>query len=133
MSTPEMSPSRRDGRRRRANVAGGRPRRHEVKVSAEEEGILLRLAEAQRITIPRLLVESTLAAASGQTITERRELIAELFAIHRLLGAVSNNLNQLTRKTHALGEWQPETRATLERVREISARLDEAVDRLSLS
>lgn len=43
-------------RRRRANVDGGRQHRHEVKVSPEEEGMLLRLAEAQHVTIPRLLV-----------------------------------------------------------------------------
>ena len=49
-------------RRRRANVEGGRQHHHKVKVTPEEEGMLLRLAEAQHVTIPRLLVESALAA-----------------------------------------------------------------------
>ena len=82
-------------RRRRANVDGGRQHRHEVKVSPEEEGMLLRLAEAQHVTIPRLLVESALASATSETPTERRNAMAELFALHRLLAAVSNNVNQM--------------------------------------
>ena len=49
-------------RRRRANVAGGRQHAHRVLVTAEEEEQLVRRAEAQRVTVPRLLVESALSA-----------------------------------------------------------------------
>jgi hypothetical protein len=81
-------------RRRRANAPGGRKHKHEVKVTPEEEGRLLRLALAQRVTIPRLLVETTLASETGETVTERRNAIGKLFELHRLLAAVSNNVRQ---------------------------------------
>ncbi|QAY65001.1 plasmid mobilization relaxosome protein MobC (plasmid) [Xylanimonas allomyrinae] len=120
-------------RRRRANVYGGRQHRHEVKVSPEEEGMLLRLAEAQHVTIPRLLVESTLASAAAETPTERRNAMAELFRLHRLLAAVSNNVNQMARATNATGEAQAEMSATLAAVRRTAERIDAAIDGLSLS
>ncbi|MEG2578906.1 MAG: plasmid mobilization relaxosome protein MobC, partial [Glutamicibacter sp.] len=82
-------------RRRRANVEGGRQHHHKVKVTPEEEGMLLRLAEAQHVTIPRLLVESALASESSETPTQRKQAMAELFALHRLLASISNNVNQI--------------------------------------
>ncbi len=120
-------------RRRRANVAGGRLHQHKVKVTPEEEGVLLRLAEAQRVTVPRLLVESTLAAASGETPTERRDAIAELFRLHRLLAAISNNVNQIANATNATGEVHDELVATLRAVRRTAERIDGAIDGLALS
>ena len=120
-------------RRRRANVDGGRQHRHEVKVSPEEEGMLLRLAEAQHVTIPRLLVESALASATSETPTERRNAIGKLFELHRLLAAVSNNVNQIAKATNATGQRHAETDATLAAVRRVAERIDAAVDELSLS
>lgn len=119
-------------RRRRANVDGGRQHRHEVKVSPEEEGMLLRIAAAQHVTIPRLLVESALSSATSVTPTERRNAMAELFAIHRLLAAVSNNVNQMARVTNATGEVQSELSVTLAAVRRTAERIDAAIDGLSL-
>lgn len=120
-------------RQRRANAPGGRHHAHKVKVTPEEEGQLLRLAAAQHVTIPRLLVESALAAEAGETVTERRALLVELFAVHRLLAAVSNNVNQIARATNATGEWQRETAATLAKVRQVAERIDVTVDGLGVS
>lgn len=120
------------GRQRRANVEGGRQHFHKVKVSAEEEGSLARLAAAQHVTIPRLLVESAIASEhAGETPTERRNAIAELFALHRLLAAVSNNVNQIARATNATGEVQEDMRWTLAKVRETAVRIDKAIDGLA--
>ena len=120
------------GRQRRANVEGGRQHFHKVKVSAEEEGILARLAAAQHVTIPRLLVESAIASEhAGETPTERRNAIAELFALHRLLAAVSYNVNQIARATNATGEVQEDMRWTLAKVRETAVRIDKAIDGLA--
>lgn len=119
-------------RRRRANVPGGRRHSHEVKVTPEEEALLLQRAEAQRVTIPRLLVEAALAP-QGETPTQRRELLAEMFAVNRLLGNLANNVNQIAKATNATGEWQAETAATLSAVRRTSVRIDAAIDRLALS
>jgi hypothetical protein len=129
----ETTDGRPSERRRRANVTGGRHARHEVKVSAEEEGRLLRLALAQGVTIPRLLVETTLASEAGETVTERRTAITKLFELHRLLAAVSNNVNQIAKATNATGEWQAETAAALDAVRRTAQRIDDAVDELSLA
>lgn len=77
-------PKRTMGRRRRANVAGGRKHRHAVLVTPEEEALLVQRAEAQRVTVPRLVVESALSEG-GETPTQRRRAMAELFAIRRAL------------------------------------------------
>lgn len=120
-------------RRRRANAPGGRQHRHEVKVTPEEEAVLLRLALAQEVTVPRLLVESALAAETGETSTERRNAIAELFRVHRLLAAISNNVNQMAKATNATGEVQQDLVETMRAVRRTAGRIDEGIDGLSLS
>jgi len=119
-------------RRRRANVAGGRQHRHEVKVTPEEEAILLQLAEAQHVTVPRLLVEAALSAPAGESPSERRNAIAELFGLHRLLAAISNNVNQMARVTNATGNVHTEMVETLRAVRRTAERIDGAIDGLSL-
>lgn len=58
--------------------------------------------------------------------------MAELFALHRLLAAVSNNVNQMARATNATGEVQAEMSATLDAVRRTAVRIDDAIDGLSL-
>lgn len=126
----EAPKGRQLARRRRANVEGGRPHRHEVKVSPEEEGVLLRLAAEQRVTVPRLLVESALSTGT-ETPSERRNAMAELFALHRLLASISNNVNQIAKATNATGELQDELGATLAAVRRTAERIDSAVDSLS--
>ncbi|GAA1821276.1 hypothetical protein GCM10009749_35040 [Agromyces neolithicus] len=130
----EESPKARSvQRQRRQNIAGGRVgARHDVKVSAEEEGILARLAAAQGVSIVRLLVESALSSESHETPTQRRELLAELFRVHRLLAAISNNVNQIAKATNATGELQAETVETLRAVRRTAEQIDAAVDGLSL-
>lgn len=94
--------------------------------------MLLRLAGAQRVTVPRLLVESALASEGSETPTERRQAMAELFVLHRLLASISNNVNQIARVANSTGEVKPSTVATLAKVREVAERIDEAIDGLSL-
>ncbi len=62
------------------------------------------LAEAQHVSVPRLLVECALAVTPGQTVTDRRDAIAELFALHRLLTSIANNVNQLARAVNSTAE-----------------------------
>lgn len=119
-------------RRRRANVAGGRRFRHEVKVTPEEEGRLLRLAEAQHVTVPRLLVEAALSMSTGETPTQRREVLARLFGIHRLLGAISRNVNQIAKATNATGEIHDELSATMAAVRRTADKISATIDELAM-
>lgn len=118
-------------RRRRANVEGGRQHFHKVKVTPEEEALLLQLAEAQGVTIPRLLVESALAAGASETPTERKQVIVELFGVHRLLANVSNNVNQLARHANAGDEFPADAASALAYVRKLAFRINSVVDRLA--
>lgn len=118
-------------RRRRANVEGGRQHFHKVKVSPEEEAKLLQLAEAQGVTVARLLVESALAGDASETPTERKQVIVELFGIHRLLANVSNNVNQIARHANAGDEFPDDAAATLAYVKKLAFRIREVVDGLA--
>lgn len=129
----EETPTRRRfARRRRANVAGGRKHSHRVLVTPEEEARLVQRAEEQRVTVPRLLVESALSP-QGETPTQRRDMLAELFAIRRLLAAVSNNVNQIARRANADEEFPADAAGALVGVRRVVDRIDEAIDGLSAS
>lgn len=130
MSEEQVPTGRVFARRRRANVAGGRRFEHKVKVTAEEEGVLLRLAEAQHVTVPRLLVEAALSVGSGETPTSRRDAVINLFRLYRLLASISNNLNQIAKATNATGEVHDELVETLRAVRRTAGRIDEALDGL---
>jgi len=129
----ELPGGRLFSRRRRANVTGGRQHFHKVKVTPEEEAVLLRLSQAQRVTIPRLLVESALAVETSETPTERRNAMAELYTLHRLLAAISNNVNQMAKATNATGTLPAGLSATLRAVRSTGARIDDAIDGLASS
>ncbi len=122
-------------RARRENVDGGRRGRFVVKTDPGEELRLRTLAAAAGVSVPRLLVETTMAAHAGGgergplTMTERRQAAAELFQIARLLGGVANNVNQMARATNATGETQQDMAATLAYLREVlGPRIERAVD-----
>ena len=117
-------------RRRRANVTGGRQHSHRVLVTPEEEAVLAQLAEAQRVTVPRLLVEAALSRGED-TPTERRELIAKLFSTRRLLAAVSNNVNQLARHANSGNGFPAEAVPTLVAIRRVVTRIDSTIDGLA--
>ncbi len=116
-------------RQRRANVAGGRRGGHRVLVTLDEEEQLARLAAAQGVTVPRLLVESALAQR-GETATQRRDALVELLAVRRLLTAVSVNVNQVAAKANATSRMPAETAGALSAVRRLVARIDDVLDQL---
>ncbi|WP_394366996.1 plasmid mobilization relaxosome protein MobC [Paeniglutamicibacter gangotriensis] len=118
-------------RRRRANVEGGRQHFHKVKVSPEEEAQLLQLAEQQGVTIPRLLVESALSLDAPETPTERKQAIAELFAVNRLLANIANNVNQLARHANSGDEFPADAAAALARVKSVAMRIEDTVERIN--
>lgn len=120
------------GRRRRANVPGGaREYAHKVKVTAEEEAVLTRLAAQAGVSVPRLLVEAATAPAPGVSATERREAIVELFTVSRVLAGVATNLNQLAKQANATGDFPGQAAAVRERIRELVPRISRAVEDLS--
>ena len=118
-------------RKRRANTPGGRQHSHKVRVTPEEEGLLLRLAAEQNVTVPRLLVEAALAN-HGETSTDRRELLASLFHVRRLLASISNNVNQIARATNAGEGAGPELTHTLAAVNVQCQRIDDLIESLAI-
>ncbi|MDF1480334.1 plasmid mobilization relaxosome protein MobC [Leifsonia sp. H3M29-4] len=90
------------GRRRRANVAGGRSIDFRVKATPEEADALRAAADELGVSVPRLLLERTLTG-SGETVTERRQLGFELSELRRLLASIANNTNQVARYTNGEG------------------------------
>lgn len=123
-------PNRPVARRRRANVAQGRRVAYQVKLTEAEAARLVELAEAQNVTVPRLLVESALASV-GETPTARRQAMVELFAIRRQLATVANNVNQLARTANISGELPGRLDGALDEVRGVVGRIDTAIDGLA--
>jgi hypothetical protein len=117
-------------RRRRANVAGGRRHSHRVLVTVEEQARLTVLAEEQRVTVPRLLIETTLAS-TGETPTQRRDAMSELFALRRLLAGATTNINQLARVANTERNVPVGTADSLVEIRALVERVDAAIEGLS--
>jgi len=131
-NTEKSAGTSRQTRRRR--VDGGRQHRHVVRVTPEEEGQLLALALQYRVSVPKLLVDSALAGGSSTAASNasvRHEVVAQMFATHRLLAGIANNVNQMARVTNATGNVHTEMVVTLAKVREVAERIDEFVDELS--
>ncbi len=124
---------RRLSRRRARNVTGGRPFTHEVKVSEAEEAKLVILAARHQMTIPRLLVMSALERSDEITAADKRELLTELFVIHRLLGNVANNVNQIAKVANSTRELPPQTDVVLSAAWAALRRVDREIERFGLS
>ena len=120
-------------RRRAENEPGGRQFRHEVKVTPEEEAKLVVLSKQQRVTIPRLLVSSALSRDTARiTVEQQRELLTELFAIHRLLGNMANNVNQVAKAVNSTGDVPPQTPHVYNAAFNAIRRVNETIDKWSL-
>lgn len=124
------APRLRLGRRRQANVAGGRTHTIKVTVTEVEAALLTDLAREAGVSVPRLLVEAALAAGTGaQTSTQRHEAMVELFAVHRVLSGIAVNINQVAKATNATRE-APEAggwTAALAAVRKAAFRIDDVL------
>ncbi len=118
------------GRRRRENDSGGaRVKFYKVKVSAEEQARLEGLAIEQRVTVSRLLVESTLADGP-ESISERRQLGIALNEVRQLLANVANNANQVAKFANSerhVPEW---ARTVVDDYRRLRPQLNAVVDGL---
>jgi hypothetical protein len=120
------------GRQRRANSDEPRERRYNVRVSPEEDAQLRARAVVARVTVPRLLVESAMNAHI-ETDTDRKEVIAEVFAVRRLMANVANNVNQLARFADTQSTFPAEAEAIVQEYRALVPRLSAALDRLDQS
>ncbi len=133
MGALETGGLRRLSRRRARNVPGGRPFKHEVKVSDAEEARLVVLASRHGMSIPRLLVAAALDRSDEITAADKRELLTELFTIHRLLGNMANNVNQIARAVNSTGDLPPQTGAVFTALGSTLQRVNREIERFSLS
>lgn len=85
--------------RRQDSVDGGRPREVRVKLTEAEYAELLRRADAERITIARLLVQTAL----GTTSPSSRAMVFELMAFRLLLQSIADSLNRLAERGEVEG------------------------------
>lgn len=121
----DARPRRLRGFRQERRPGSPRPHVHKVKVSEDQERLLLLLAAQHgNVSVPRLLVESALAGGS-QAAVAKADLAGELFRITRFLGKVGVNVNQIARATNATGETQPETAAAMAAVQRVCARIED--------
>ena len=97
----------------------------QVRLNQAEHRELRERAAALGVSVPRLMVEAALEGR--QTPTERRNEIAALFEVRRLLATVANNVNQLARSANIAGQVSEQARLeqTLGEVDELVARLRE--------
>ncbi|KAA9104516.1 plasmid mobilization protein [Microbacterium rhizomatis] len=127
----EQNERRLFGRQRRANSDTPRNAgRYVVKTNAEEDAQLRARAVVAGVTVPRFLVEAGMNA-NVETSTERKQTIAELFALSRTLGTVANNVNQLARYANTEGRFPAEAEGVVAEYRDLSARIDETIRRLA--
>jgi len=125
-------PKKRLARRRRANAPGGRPHQHMVRVTDMEEAQLRLRADAEKVTIPRLLVERALADG-GETPSERREALVELFRVRRQLAGLATNVNQIAHGVNIDGRLPVGSAATLAQIEDVVEKIDAVIEDLALS
>lgn len=90
-------------RRRRANVPGGRGGRFVVKVSPEEEALLVARAKmAGGISVQRLMVTAVLSDGSVRSVDfeTRRQAWAQACEVRNAIAALGVNMNQIARQAN---------------------------------
>jgi len=113
------------GRVRRGREPEPRRVYQQVTLTEVEREQLRARASELGVSVPRLMVESALSGV--ETPTDRKQQIAELFEVRRLLATVANNVNQLARSANISGQVDAEQRLerTLGEVDELLVRMRE--------
>lgn len=112
---------------RRRRVVGGRSRRFEVRVTVEEEARLVALAGRYGMSVPRLLFTAAVGGG-GEAAAARRDAVAELFAVGRVLAGIGTNMNQVATVANSTGVVPPQHEAVVDAIRRVLWRVEAAVD-----
>ncbi|MCX4099263.1 MobC family plasmid mobilization relaxosome protein [Nocardia sp. alder85J] len=110
-------------RERQPNVAGGRSTRCVVKLSDAEAATLKARAESAGVTVPRLLVETTLGEQRAEP--GRAAAVLAVLELDEQVRRIGNNLNQLARYAHQEQGLPEEIVAALRAVVQTCLTLDE--------
>lgn len=117
-------------RRRRANAPGGRRKQHFVRVTPEEDEKLSCLAEQAGVSVPRLLIESTLTRPTDPSSMEQQAIIDELYGLRRQITGIAVNVNQIAHATNATLERQAGETAALAATMSTLDEIRQALDRV---
>lgn len=101
-----------------------------MRVNREEDAQLQARAIVRNVKVPRLLFESAMAT-HVETDTDRKEAIAELFAIRRLLANVANNVNQMAKYANEERAFPADADAIVKEYRALVPQISAAVERLA--
>ncbi|GGT04558.1 hypothetical protein GCM10010156_72950 [Planobispora rosea] len=122
-------------RRRRSRVPGGRSARVAVRLTAAEQSQFQAAAAAAAMTVPQLLVDTTLSALAPRPHrlppAARQALVRELAAVRRQLRALGDAVCQLTLAPGSAAMAAPsQAQAVLQAVRHTSEQLGTTLRRL---
>jgi hypothetical protein len=79
-----------EGVRRRKNADGGRHIVYRVKVNDAENKVLCAKANAEKITVSRLLAESVLGQGDDRPVNRPKVVVSELLGIRRMLNSMQS-------------------------------------------
>ena len=108
---------------RRHRLEGGRSVKLTVRLSDAEYDAIAARADSAGVNAQRFLVDSALASRRPQARVPAA-LTAELSGIRRLLGSLSNNMNQIARWLNSGGRPDARVTAAMDAVRRATIRLD---------
>lgn len=111
---------------RRHRLEGGRSIKLTLRLSAAEHDAIAVRADSAGVNAQRFLVDSALASRRSSAVVPAA-LIAELSGIHRLLGSLANNMNQIARWLNSGGRPDARVLAAMDAVRRATIRLDAAL------
>ena len=114
-----------NGTARRHRVEGGRQRQVKIRFTDAEYGAIAERALEARVSIPRLIVDSTLIRRNR--VTASPALTAELAGLRRLVANLANNVNQIARKLNSGGVPDSSIPVTADALRRALSRLDAAL------
>jgi hypothetical protein len=112
-------------------VEGGRQEKVVVRFTAEELAAVSARAAASGLTPSSYLAVVGLRP-EGVASADVRSALTNLTGVRRVLAGVASNLNQLTRKVNATGEWDAALPVVVEAVARIAARTEAAVGEVTV-
>ena len=102
-----------------------------VSMSESERAQLMVLEQQTGLSPSALMVEAVFGSVDPVAVQLRRNQLAELLAMRRLMATISNNVNQIARHANSTGEVLPETVETMREARrfgeEVLAKIEELI------
>ncbi|MEX5307661.1 plasmid mobilization relaxosome protein MobC [Kocuria sp. CPCC 205258] len=103
---------------RRRNIEGA-TQYVRVSMSEKERAQLMVLEQQTGLSPSAILVDAALGTGDPTSLMLRKQELATLLELRRLVATIANNVNQITRHANATGELAAETTATVAEARRI--------------